>query len=437
MKVFAFCSHPETQRRIRAACCGFPIEIVRNVTGNRSNLASFAENLTSADLAIVAAHETEPCRALEIIELLRGRSTALRIIVASLAADLDHAITAFRMGVSDYLRAPWSAEELLLSLRRTTGIKQEPERDDTRILGRSPEMARTNAMAARAALTESNVLITGETGTGKELMAQYLHQNSIRRSAPFVCVNCAALPEGLLESELFGHERGAFTGADSTAHGKFSVANGGVVLDEIGDMSLHGQARLLRAIENREIAPLGGGRTIKINVRILAATNQNLERLAAQGTFRADLLFRLNVLRIHLPPLRERRMDIPELLAHFIAHFNRSWGQRIEGFSPEASQLLAQYDWPGNIRELRNAVEAAYVNASGPVIYPEDLPAPIRSVAIAAADPSCEKQRLTEALFETNWNVSQAAQKLQWSRMTVYRKLARYQIRREGDVTPL
>jgi DNA-binding NtrC family response regulator len=387
-------------------------------------------------LVVVAAHETDPCRALELIgQLLRDWPSA-RVIVTSRVADPDHAINAFRLGVRDYLRWPWSEQDLVSAIRRVVGFPAG--NDEARILGTSPEMVRTTGMAMRAASTESNVLITGETGTGKELMAQFLHRSSPRRAAPFVCVNCAAIPETLLESELFGHEKGAFTGAVSSAPGKFSVANGGVVfLDEIGDMSLAGQARLLRAIESREIHRLGGGRAIRLDIRIVAATNQDLERRAAEGSFRADLLFRLNVIRIHLPPLRQRRMDIPELLEHFVSYFNRSWGQRIDGFSPEASALLTQYDWPGNIRELRNVVEAAYVNASGRILYPEDLPVPIRTAPAAARSAPGEKQRLTEALFETNWNVSQAAAKLQWSRMTVYRKLARYQIRRDGDVTRL
>jgi transcriptional regulator with PAS, ATPase and Fis domain len=304
-----------------------------------------------------------------------------------------------------------------------------------RVVGQSPQIRAVLGSIQRAATTESNVLVTGETGTGKESAAESVHRLSARSNKPLVSVNCAAIPETLVESELFGYEKGAFTGATASRPGKLQQADGGTIFfDEIGDMNPHGQAKLLRALETREVFPLGGSRGVVIDTRIIAASNRDLEGLTREGSFRADLLYRLNVVRIHLPPLRERLSDVPALLMHFAGQFNERWGMRVEGFDEDCCAALCQYDWPGNIRELKNVVEAIYVNSEGGIIRRQDLPSALRELTGGSGSTE-EKRRLTETLFAMNWNVSKAAAKLQWSRMTVYRKLARYQIARNA-VTP-
>lgn len=282
----------------------------------------------------------------------------------------------------------------------------------------------------RVAATDCNVLITGETGTGKELVAQLIHQNSIRKAHPLISINCAAIPDSLLESELFGYERGAFTGASLTNQGKLMTANGGTVFfDEIGDMSPFAQAKILRAIETKEVQRLGSARNYNTDIRILAATHHNLDELASAETFRRDLYFRLNVGRIHLPPLRERKADIAGLVDRMVRDLNRKLGRRIEGITKEAIRALLQYDWPGNVRELKNVMEKIFIaRESGPIVA-EDLPSvlPLSPPRIPSASDT-ELRGLQEALATCNGNKSKAAEKLNWSRMTLYRKLAKYKL---------
>ena len=243
------------------------------------------------------------------------------------------------------------------------------------MLGKSLCMQALRGYIAKVASTDSNVLLTGETGTGKELAAELIHRSSRRRQSPFVCINCAAIPDTLLESELFGYERGAFTGAHAFKEGTLKLADGGsVFFDEIGDMSLYAQAKILRAIESKEVHRLGGKASIPLNVRLIAATNQDLERLVAEGKFRTDLYFRLNVARIHLPPLRDHKEDIPPLCEHHIRELNRQFGLEVEGFSEEAFAYVLRYNWPGNVRELKNFIEATFVNLPSRRISLMDLP---------------------------------------------------------------
>ncbi|MBW2121697.1 MAG: sigma-54-dependent Fis family transcriptional regulator, partial [Deltaproteobacteria bacterium] len=286
------------------------------------------------------------------------------------------------------------------------------------------------AYLLKVAATDSTVLITGETGTGKELAAEMIHKKSPRHKKPFVCINCAALPDTLLESELFGFERGAFTGALASKQGKFELARGGtVLLDEIGDMSHYAQAKLLRAIEKKEVSHLGGKQDIPVDVRVIAATNQDPEQMVAQGKFRKDLYYRLNVARIHLPPLHDQKEDILCLLNHYMAEMNRRFRRRVEGFTEEALASLLHYDWPGNVRELKNLLEATFINLPSRRITFLDLPEPFRRRLKEVRNiPQAERNRLLSALFATNWNKSKAAQKLSWSRMTLYRKMAKYHI---------
>jgi two-component system response regulator HydG/two-component system response regulator AtoC len=263
-------------------------------------------------------------------------------------------------------------------------------------------------------------------------VAGLIHRNSTRNEKPLVCVNCAALPDGLLESELFGHERGAFTGAVASQQGKFELADRGTIfLDEIGDMSSHAQAKILRTIESKEIYRLAGRKSIPLNVRVIAATNHDPERLVVEEKFRKDLYFRLNVARIHLPPLRDRKEDIPLLLEHYAREMNRRFGRAVEGFTEETLAYLLHYDWPGNVRELKNLCEAIFINQPSRIISFHDLPTIFQRLLRDTEGLSrSEHDRLLSALLSTKWNVSQAARKLHWSRMTIYRKIEKYHIKK-------
>jgi transcriptional regulator with PAS, ATPase and Fis domain len=249
-----------------------------------------------------------------------------------------------------------------------------------------------------------------------------------------VCINCAAIPDSLLESELFGYERGAFTGAHALKEGALKLADGGTVFfDEIGDMSLYAQAKILRAIESKEVRRLGGKGSIPLNIRVISATNRNLEQLMAEDKFRADLYFRVNVASIQLPPLRERKEDLPALCDYHIRAFNQRFGLEVAGFSDEAFACLARYSWPGNVRELKNLIEATFINRPARRISLADLPDQFRRrLSEATGLPEDERDRLLHVLFATNWNKSQAAQQLHWSRMTVYRKMLKYHLVRGG-----
>jgi len=279
-------------------------------------------------------------------------------------------------------------------------------------------------------MTDSTVLITGETGTGKEMVARVIHESGARQKKPFICINCAAIPENLLESELFGYDPGAFTGAVGVRRGKIELAQMGAILfDEIGDMSPPAQAKILRVIEEQQISRLGGKDNIHIDVRVMAATNQDLDQLIAEGKFRNDLYYRLNVARIHVPSLRDRKEDIPLLLEHYVREFNQIFKRHVEGFTGEALEFLFQYTWPGNIRELKNIVEATFINLPQKTITLMDLPVQFKAKAKEYEHfPQAERDRILSALSATNWNRSKAAQDLRWSRMTLYRKMQKYNL---------
>ena len=298
------------------------------------------------------------------------------------------------------------------------------------MVGESPPMQAIQAYIRKVALTDSHVLITGETGTGKELVAEQIHQHSPRARQPFICLNCAAVPDSLFESELFGYERGAFTGASTLTRGAFERADGGTLfLDEIGDMSPYAQAKILRTVEDKAIHRLGGQRSISLNIRVIAATNQNLERLVTAGQFRPDLYFRLNVASIHLPPLRDRTADLWPLCKHYIQALNRRWEREVEGFTPDVFEALLRYEWPGNVRELKNLIEAIFITVASRTIGFTDLPEAFgRRLRDVEGRSLTERDRLLAALVSTQWNKSQAAQQLHWSRMTLYRKLQHYHL---------
>ncbi|MBU2550404.1 MAG: sigma 54-interacting transcriptional regulator [Proteobacteria bacterium] len=304
------------------------------------------------------------------------------------------------------------------------------------LIGRSKSMQRVYRLIENLAETEATALILGESGTGKELVAEALHYLSSRQNGPLVKVNCSALAENLLESELFGHVRGAFTGALKDKTGRFEMAAGGtIMLDEIADLSPRIQLKLLRVIQEKEIERVGDEGPRKVDVRIIACTNRDIKTMVQRGEFREDLYFRLNVVQVRLPPLRERREDIQPLIEHFIAHYNAQYNKTIQGISPEARQLLFNYAWPGNIRELRHAIEHAFVLCHLPCITPEHLPPEIRDATTAerpvhlkALSPADEAGLLKDVLEETGWNKAEAARRLGWSRPTIYRKIARYRL---------
>ncbi|RLA87514.1 MAG: sigma-54-dependent Fis family transcriptional regulator [Deltaproteobacteria bacterium] len=311
------------------------------------------------------------------------------------------------------------------------------------IVGQSEAMRELFDFIEKVSRTDSTVLITGESGTGKELVARAIHYKSPRRSKPLVAVNCAALPEELLESELFGHVRGAFTGAVRDRKGRFELADRGTIfLDEVSEMSSALQVKLLRVLQEREFERVGDTRTVRVDIRVIAATNQDLEELVKQGRFREDLYYRLNVIPIHIPPLRERKSDIPLLLLHFLKAFNALRGGRVEGFSPEAMNLLMEYDWPGNVRELENLVERLVVLKGEGIVRPEDLPEKIRkgelipsqrgeekgTLNLSRAVSEFEKQLIIDALRKANGVKSEAARLLGIKRTTLLEKMKRQKI---------
>jgi DNA-binding NtrC family response regulator len=403
-----------------------------------SNRIRRATDRSHADLILVCsstAHGDGPIRAIEDI---RRVDPDRPIILAASNSSEVLAISALRAGANDYLRIPDELGSLLHANMRLTANSWADNATAlrlSRLVGEHRAMLEIKDYIQRTAATDCGVLVTGETGTGKELVAAEIHDNSARKSKPFQCINCAAIPDALLESELFGYERGAFTGANSSKQGKLRMATGGTLFfDEIGDMSPYAQAKILRAIESKEVYPLGAIRPVPVDVRIIAATNWDLALLMRQGKFRSDLYFRLNVARIHLPPLRDRKSDIPLLIQAFVCEYNRRFGRRASGFAGDALAFLLSYSWPGNVRELKNIVEASFVDLP-PGAAPLDLPRRL-SEAVRNSGTLSECEALIAALMATNWNKSEAAQRLHWSRMTLYRKMAKYHIARESSVLP-
>ena len=332
---------------------------------------------------------------LAVLAAARESGLTTPVVIVTAQNTMDNAIEAMKRGAYDYIAKPFNIDEVQAVARRalemarmSTDLKRVEREMRGRfevgvaIIGNSPAMQEIYKIIGRIANTDTTILVQGESGTGKELIAKVIHYHSPRWSGPFIAINCSAIPRELLESELFGHEKGAFTGATEQRPGKFELAQGGtILLDEIADMPLELQAKLLRVLQEREVTRLGGRETLKVDCRILAATNQSLERAAKQGRFREDLFFRLNVVPVQVPPLRDRRSDIPELLTFFIDKINREMGTSITGISPEARDSLLRHNWPGNVRELENTLIRAAVLASGSTIMPRDL-------ALAAQEPT-------------------------------------------------
>jgi DNA-binding NtrC family response regulator len=385
----------------------------------------------------------EPGSIFEIAEEIRQRAGSTPIVLIASRSSEDFAIAALRAGINEYIKHPCRDDELIAAVERclsrtaetssVTPPEQHPELvNGEEMIGNGDSIREIKARLVRIASGNSTVLITGETGTGKELIAQVVHANSPRRKKPSITINCAAIPDSLLESELFGYEKGAFTGAQSRNEGKLKAAEGGTVfLDEIGDLSHIGQAKILRLLEGKELQRLGREGGVTVDVRFVAATNQNLEDLVKEGKFRKDLFFRLNVVHIHLPPLRERKEDLSSLIQYYISHFNRRFGTSIHCVADEVLDYLLTYDWPGNVRELKNLLESIFADHRPDSILLQHLPAQFRCRCAELKSASDdERVRLLWALSATNWNKSKAAGKLKWSRMTVYRKMAQYNISR-------
>jgi DNA-binding NtrC family response regulator len=373
----------------------------------------------------------------------------LTCIILTAYGDVDIAVEAMKQGATDFMTKPINLDKLELILGRVLKAKQvelENERlkvqlDDRygleNIIGRSAAMQEVFDTIRQVAASRATVLIQGESGTGKELVAKAIHQLSPRSSGPFVAVHCAALSENLLESELFGHEKGAFTGAMERRVGRFEKADGGsLFLDEISEIDASVQVKILRALEERQVERVGGDTPVDVDTRLIAATNRDLKDMVEQGDFREDLFYRLYVVVITLPPLRERQDDILLLLNHYLAIFNEENGKQIEGFTPAAYEMLSSYKWPGNIRELRNLVERMVVLARGGQIDIKDIPAQVREVAgdrevRIDADltvDEMEKRMIMQALEKTGGNRTKAAEKLGISRRTLHRKLNQYEI---------
>ena len=402
----------------------------------------------SPRLLILESPRQDGTGALEIVAQIRNRDRRFPIILVTCQGSEALAVAALRSGLKDYFQQPFSSQEFFAAVNRciiagaskpfsTTRRSSVPcLADRPELIGEGFHTQGIKSYLLKVAAVDSHALVTGETGTGKELSARFIHQQSARRDKPLVAINCAALPDGLVESELFGYEKGAFTGAHSSYAGKLKLADGGtVIFDEIGDMSLYAQAKILRVIESKEVYPLGGKRGMSLDIRIIAATNQDLDRLVADKGFRKDLYYRLNIARVHLPPLRERKEDIPRLLAHYLEEFNARTGRALQGFTDEALELLLRYDWPGNIRELKNVIEAIFIDPPPERIAIEDLPEPIRPQGPGSVVLT-ERELLLSALYSMNWNKSKAAEQLHWSRMTLYRKMAKYHILESKPARP-
>jgi len=391
----------------------------------------------------------------QLLQKITGAYPRLPVIILTGHGTIETAVDAMRRGAIDFFTKPVELDRLSLVVKKalsTTDLYAEHERLKAevatlkarnrydRIVGKSPKMVALMDTVAQVAPTRASVLITGESGVGKELVADALHELSTRSNGPFIKVHCAALSESLLESELFGHEKGSFTGAISQKKGRFELADGGTIfLDEIGEINVSTQVKLLRVLQEKEFERVGGEKPITVDVRIVCATNRDLLKEIEKGTFREDLYYRLNVVHLDVPPLRERKDDIPLLMTSFLTQFNKENDKNLEGFSNGAKQALLSYEWPGNIRELRNSIESAVVLSRSSVIEVEDLPPSVRladkssqlSLDVGITLAEAEKQLIISTLVMCGGNKTRAAEVLGIGRKTLHRKLQEYQIDQE------
>ena len=389
---------------------------------------------------------------LELLGKIKESWPETQVVIITAYATVNTAVQAMKVGAYDYLVKPFNPEELSLLIKRLVEsqslikeisyLRKELQKQYQfhDLISKSSKMQKVFDLANTIAKSNSNVLILGESGTGKELLARAIHNESLRATGPFIPFSCVALTETLLESELFGHEKGAFTDAIAQKKGKFELAEGGTIfLDEIGDISPKLQLNLLRVLQEKEFTRVGGSKPIKVDVRIIAATNRDLKKAVDEGTFRNDLYYRLNVIFIELPPLREHKEDIPLLVHHFIEKCNIEMGEKAERISEDALNLLMAYDWPGNVRELENAIERAMVITKGKIIKTEDLhvsPQTKKGKKTASSSDdktikSLEKKHITKILAENNWNIQKSAEQLGIDRVTLYNKIKKYKLKKE------
>jgi DNA-binding NtrC family response regulator len=431
---------------------GFEVETAPDGETGLARLQETSFDVVLTDLALPGLGGMEVLK-----YLVRHRPDALCIIITGYAT-IKNSVTAMRLGAYDYLAKPIDPQELRLVLKRALEHKHLKQENlhlkkqlykrfgFANIIGTSEPITQVFDLIQKVADADSTMLILGESGTGKELITRAIHYNSPRRQGPLIPVNCAAIPEELLESELFGHERGAFTHAVRTRLGRFEQANGGTIfLDEIADMSPSLQVKILRVLQDRAFERIGGVKTIRVDIRVIAATNQNLEGMVKQGRFREDLFYRLNVIPIHVPPLRERTSDIPLLANHFLQEFSRKKKKPLKRLSPEVMGLLLHYPWPGNVRELENLMERLVILSEGEVVEVSDLPERLRTVLPPAATPGLasfpdqgvhltlavhefERQLILKALEKSDWVKSRAAQLLHLNRTTLIEKMKKQKI---------
>ncbi len=379
---------------------------------------------------------------LELQKRLREIDPAITTIMITAFASVESAVQALKEGAFDYVTKPVDPDHL--SHLVTNALRQKKLAEENaqlhehlseiaqgdEIVGSSPQMKKVIELAKTVAQTDTTVMIRGESGSGKELIARAIHVNSPRRYFPIIAVNCGAVPESLLETELFGHEKGAFTGAQYRRKGKFEMADGGTIfLDEIGTISQKMQVQLLRVIESKQFTRVGGNEVIHSDFRIICATNRDLEEAVKEGTFREDLYYRLNVFAIFIPPIRERRTDIPLLVQHFLKKYSSIMNKQVQEVTPDTMDLLVRYDWPGNVRELENVIERAMVLAKPPAIRPDDLPFQLGVSHHVPTDDSIaavEKAHIEAILAKSGWNITRSADILSIDRVTLYNKIAKY-----------
>ena len=402
---------------------------------------------------IVTSTKVESGTAADILLVTKQSNISTVLIVAAEPGDVELAVQVIREGAFDFIQKPYNIAELYVKVEKAIEIRRlQNEAQNLRgergliyktndFIGVSPRIRQVLMLVNKVAKTESGILITGETGTGKELIAGAIHYNSLRPEGPFIRVNCAALPDQLLENELFGHERGAYTGADRQQVGRFEQADGGtILLDEIGDMSTLTQAKVLRVLQEKEFERLGSSRTIRVDIRIVTATNKNLPELVKEGKFREDLYYRLNVVNIHMPPLRERREDIMPLVTYFLGKFSAELKKNVWTVHPTAIQMLMNYHWPGNVRELENTIERAVIMTETDTITPSDLNIPFKQEGPANADSfirlppqgidleDVEKSLIMQALERGKWIQKEAADLLGLSRRVLNYKIQKHGI---------
>jgi two-component system NtrC family response regulator len=421
---------------------------VATASDGNAGLQAFTEK---APALVIADIRMPGLSGLDLLGRIKAVNADTPVILITAFGTVGDAVDAMKLGAADYVLKPLNPEELKVNVQRA--LEHQKLLDENRYLrdfadtafrfenlvGASKKIRDVFDVALKVARRDSTVLLTGESGTGKELLAKAIHQNSLRPSKPFITVNCGAIPENLIESELFGHRKGSFTGALADRIGKFEAANQGTVfLDEIGELPVHLQVRLLRVIQEREIDKIGHPKPIPVNVRIIAATNRNLRTLIEDGQFREDLFYRLSVVTIELPPLRERRDDIPPLVQHFLKKHCERYQMPLPSVTDEALELLTRYEWPGNVRELENVIEHAVVLGRSDVIRTEDLPSHIRhaksqisSIGLRLPDEGIsleevEKEILVQALEKHQWNQTRAARYLNISRKTLIYRMEKF-----------